>query len=266
MNKRISVTIGLVLLVTILFVTTGCSLENLDVGPVQTDTETIELGAAESVTAEINLGAGSLAIGSGATALMDGTFTYNVANWKPEVDYQVSGVKGTLTVEQPDAKGSIPLNVDDVRYEWELRFNNDVPLGLNINMGAGEGELDLSDLLLDSLVFEGGAGDVNIDLSSASLTDLEVTLGAGDVSLDLSGNWQEDLTAAIKGGIGKVTLLLPVNIGVRVEAQGGLGAINAAGLNKDGNVYTNDAYGESAVTLDIEVEGGVGEINLQLAE
>ena len=61
-------------------------------------------------------------------------------------------------------------------------------------------------------------------------------------------------------------MILPSDAGVQVEVQGGLGQVNAAGLNRSGNVYTNDAYGESEVTLEIRIDGGVGEINLELAE
>jgi hypothetical protein len=33
-------------------------------------------------------------------------------------------------------------------------------------------------------------------------------------------------------------------------------------LNRDGNIYTNDAYGVSDVTLQIDVQAGVGQIFL----
>ena len=39
---------------------------------------------------------------------------------------------------------------------------------------------------------------------------------------------------------------------------------NAKGLKKVGDSYVNDAYGESDVTLDVDVRGGVGEINLEV--
>ena len=53
--------------------------------------------------------------------------------------------------------------------------------------------------------------------------------------------------------------------GVKAKAQGGLGKINAGeGLTKEGNAYVNDAYGDAYVTLNVDVEGGVGEINLEV--
>jgi hypothetical protein len=48
-----------------------------------------------------------------------------------------------------------------------------------------------------------------------------------------------------------------------VRARGGIGEIRAGELKKDGDIYTNDAYGKSPVTLQVEVEGGIGQINLE---
>jgi hypothetical protein len=48
------------------------------------------------------------------------------------------------------------------------------------------------------------------------------------------------------------------------EGEGGLGKINAKGLNRAGDSYVNDAYGDSDVTLKVDVEGGVGQINLKV--
>jgi hypothetical protein len=64
--------------------------------------------------------------------------------------------------------------------------------------------------------------------------------------------------------VGRATIRLPRDVGVHVVARGGIGAINASGFQKQGDAYVNDAYGKSPVTLQIEVEGGVGEINLEL--
>ncbi len=49
-----------------------------------------------------------------------------------------------------------------------------------------------------------------------------------------------------------------------LDRQGGLGKINAEGLKRVGDAYVNDAYGESNVTLNVDVQGGVGEINLEV--
>jgi hypothetical protein len=257
--------VGLFLLVVVLLAVTGCGINSVDIGALQSDSEVVELGAAEEVTAEIAMGAGRLEIDGGASDLMEAQFTYNVEEWKPVVSYDVSDGFGRLKVDQPDSR-EVPLDMGELRYEWDLRFNEAVPIDMEITLGAGDSQLELDNLTLNSLRFEGGAGDVAIDLSGSTLRDLDVRMGAGDVAVDLSGKWHQDLAADMKGGLGRATVFLPNDVGVRVTVQGGLGQVNAAGMNKNGDVYTNDAYGESEVTLEIDIEGGVGEINLELGE
>jgi hypothetical protein len=48
-----------------------------------------------------------------------------------------------------------------------------------------------------------------------------------------------------------------------VKAKG-LGNIEAGGLKKQGGYYVNDAYGKSAHSLDITVNGGLGSLHLEL--
>jgi len=256
----------MLLLVAVLLLASGCDLENLQVGPIQTKSESVEAGAADVVRAEIKMGNGELQIDGGASALMDAEFTYNVDDWQPDVTYTIGGNQGELTVEQPSVENKFPFDLDDVLYGWDLRFADNMPLELIITLGGGEADLELDTLQLQSLDFEGGAGSVQIDISGSTVRILAVKMGAGNVDLDLSGRWQQDLTAEIQSGIGSTSLRLPNDVGVRVEARKGLGEINAAGLNKNGDIYTNQAYGQSEVTLDIKMEGGIGSLNLQLAE
>jgi hypothetical protein len=89
-------------------------------------------------------------------------------------------------------------------------------------------------------------------------------MGAGKTTVDLTGDYARNFDASIKGGVGEATVLLPSEVGVRARAEGGLGKINAKGLQREGNSYVNDAYGNSDVTLDVDVQGGVGEINLKV--
>jgi hypothetical protein len=187
------------------------------------------------------MGAGELNVSGGADALMEADFTYNVADWVPEVSYDVSGDTGELILEQGSGEG-IPAG-GEARNEWDLRFNDTVPTDLRVQMGAGESDLDL-----DSL----------------TLTGLDLQMGAGKTTVDLTGDYGQSLEASIQGGVGEATVLLPSEVGVRASAEGGLGKINASGLQREGDSYVNDAYGESEVTLEVDVQGGVGQINLEV--
>jgi hypothetical protein len=217
----------------------SCGTEGI--GDLRRESRSVDLDNAQSVRAELKMGAGELNLTGGADALMEGDFAYNVADWKPEVNYDVTGDAGELSVDQGSGE-DIPVG-GDARNEWDLRLNDDVPIDLNAEMGSGESDLDL-----DSL----------------TLTGLDLQMGAGKTTVDLTGDYDRDLSATIEGGVGEATVELPSAVGVKVNAEGGLGAINAQGLQREGDAYVNDAYGDSDVTLDVDVRGGVGRINLEV--
>ena len=262
MNRKRYLLASLLVVGLLLFATTGCD-SGARVGDLQTKSESIELGDAETVDVEIKMGAGELDVSGGADELLEATYTYNVDELEPEATYS----EGKLIVQHADVKGGIRtfFDLDDYRNEWDLRFNEDVPMEMNIDLGAGRSNLTLGSLALTGLDINAGAGDVDVDLSgSQSLTRLDYDMGAGRVTLDLTGNWQQDMDASIDGGVGELTLSLPRDVGVRVEVDTGIGSVVTSGLTKDGDTYTNDAYGESDVTLNIEIDAGVGKINLDV--
>ena len=75
-----------------------------------------------------------------------------------------------------------------------------------------------------------------------------------------------NLDVTIDTGATNLTVLLPSDVGVRVKVDRGPTVIDASGLVEDGDVYTNDAYGVSDVTLKVDIDAGVGQINLEVEE
>jgi hypothetical protein len=229
------------LLLPALITICGCSLggDRVTTGELRNESKTVAVGAAKSVHVNLNMKAGELKVGGGATNLLEAEFSYNVPEWKPEVKYEVSGSVGNLEVEQPGPGSS----TSNTRNDWDLHLSGKTPMEMTVNMGAGRATLALSGM---------------------ALSRLELNMGAGETTVDLTGDWKKDLSAQIHGGVGRATIRLPKDVGVHVVAQGGLGRINASDFQKQGDAYVNDQYGKSTVTLRIEVEGGVGEINLEL--
>jgi hypothetical protein len=211
------------------------------VGEMQRESQSVGLENAQSARAELKMGAGELNITGGADQLMEGDFSYNVSDWKPKVNYDVSDQKGEIVVKQGGTEG-VHLDADG-RNEWDIRLNDEVPTDLVVKIGAGESDLDL-----DSL----------------ALTGLDLQMGAGNTTVDLTGDYAQNFDASIQGGVGEATVMLPSEVGVKAKAEGGLGKVNAKGFKKVGNSYVNDAYGKSDVTLNVDVQGGVGEINLEV--
>ncbi|MGA2846668.1 MAG: toast rack family protein [Candidatus Acidiferrales bacterium] len=201
------------------------------------DAQAIELQGAKSVNAEISMPAGELILTGGSSRLLDADFNYRAVEGKPRVDYSVSGGKGQLDVTQNEKH----IHLGGRRNDWTLRFGNSIPLDLKVELGAGKSDLNLA--------------DVNV-------THLEVNMGVGRMNLDLRGERKEDLQVDIQGGVGSAEIRLPKNVGVHVNASGGIGSVNAHGLEREGSSYVNGVYGKTHATIQVNVQGGVGEISL----
>ena len=219
----------------------GCA-PRARVGALENESQSVELEEAGPVRVDVDFGAGDLEITGGAEKLLEADFTYNVPRLRPEVKYR----NGRLSVRQPGTSGLPALRgITSFRNEWDLRLYDDVPMDLSVDVGGGSGDLQLAGL---------------------SLTGLDVSLGAGDYMVDLSGDWARNLKASINAGAAILDLRLPREIGVRVAIESGPHTVDATGLTQDGGVYTNAAYGKSDVTLWIEIEAGIGHINLEVEE
>jgi uncharacterized protein DUF2154/cell wall-active antibiotic response 4TMS protein YvqF len=214
----------------------GCGFDDAVTGPMRNDPISLDAGAAERANVELDMGAGQLIIGGGATKLVDGHFEYNVDAWKPLVTSSINGSSATVTIKQPSG-----MRGGKKHYEWDLQLSDRLLTDLTINCGAGQAKLDLGSLLLRSLA---------------------VHMGAGQVQLDLRGQPKHDYDVKIEGGVGQADIRLPQGVGIWAEAHGGIGSVNVTGLQKNGDHWENDLYNKAKVTVKVQVNGGIGEIRI----
>ena len=204
------------------------------------DSQEIALQGAQSVTANIVIPSGKLDLSGGATQLLDADFNYVAEDGKPAVEYSVANGRGDLSIAQ-DIKHHIQFATRP--NDWVLRFADNVPIAVNVQMGAGES---------------------NLRLAGLNVSSLDVNIGAGHLTLDLTGPRKTNLNVVIHGGVGAASIRLPKDVGVRVHASGGIGAVDSHGLTRDGDDYVNAVVGKTPATIDVSIEGGVGAINLRL--
>lgn len=291
MNKPIMLLAVLTLLMTALACTItpripdlGINVPTIEVGDVQQETHTVPLASLESAEVGIMFGAGRLRLGAGPSdQLLSGHFLYNVDQWAPEIALEGD----ILTVRQGGDAPKWGIPSGNVRNSWELGFSPQVPLNVNLRAGAGQGDLDFTDLKVAGLDIEIGAGDFNlrfdrpnpvpmdhvtldtgasriqvIKIGNASPETMRLRGGVGDLSLDFTGEWTRSAEITIRAGAGALTLRLPDDVGVEVEAKAGLANVDAYGLRQMGRTYTNDAFGETEIELHIDIIAGVGNIRL----
>jgi hypothetical protein len=216
---------------------TGC-VEFEPAGPPRTESRSVELDKSEMVHVVLKMGAGDLNVRGGSPKLMEGEFRFSRPNSRPEVHYDASGFRGHLLVEEPSGSTHHGGRSD---YRWDVRLNDEKPIDLEINFGAGEGRLDVGSLTLRSL---------------------DVHMGVGELRVDLRGTPKNDYSVSVHGGVGEATIYLPSGVGVIAEAQGGIGGITAHGLQHRDGRYVNDEYGHAKTTIRLDVHGGIGAINL----
>lgn len=216
---------------------TACGVPNVKTGPLQEEPVSIPLGSNERANLELKMGAGEIHLTGGAKELLEGKFEYNVPDWKPTIRSSVIDDHASITIAQPASVGGL----GHVRYLWDLRLNDKTLLDLKVGCGAGKTDLDLGDVALRMVT---------------------VNMGAGEVNLDLRGTPTRDYEVDISGGVGKATVHLPRDVGIRAEAHGGLGQITVTGLEKRGDHYENSLYDKAKVNVRLKVRGGIGEIQL----
>jgi hypothetical protein len=209
------------------------------VGPLVRETAAFELDQSETVRVELVMSAGELVVTGGCERLAEAEFAYNVASWKPRVDYHSTGSRGDLRIREPENKGV----AGEFEYDWNIRLNDSVAIDLVAKLGAGSARLTLGSL---------------------NLRNVEVDLGAGELELDLRGMPRQSYDVRVQGGVGQATIRLPRSAAVEATASGGFGEIDASGLVQRGGRWINPGAEHAPVTIHLDVRGGVGEIRLML--
>lgn len=204
------------------------------------ETRSVALDGATRAEIAFQMGAGEIKVrAADQEALLEASFEFNRERNRPEVDYSVFGEKGRLQVRHARRRG---VNIGTTRNKWDLRLSRAVPLELDIDLGAGQSELDLRGLKIDRL---------------------DIDMGVGEVRLDLQGPHERSFDVKIDGGIGSAKIRFPAEVGVRVRVDGGLGSVDAHGLVKTGGAYVNEAYGKSQVTIEVDIDAGIGSLDLR---
>lgn len=263
------------------------NVPTVEIGELRDETRAIPLDGAETAAVDVRFGGGELVLSSGADdQLFSGRFIYNVEPWTPDVTFEDE----RLTVEQggdEDAWGFPSGNVGDIRNEWTLEFTPQIPLAMDLKMGAGKGTLDFSGLQITELDIDMGAGDFEVrfdepnqaemrrltldagasklrvqGIGNAGPEHVTVQGGAGDITLDFTGDWPDSADIDITAGVGTLALRLPDDVGVEVDIEGGLSDIEAPDFTEQPQGYVNDAYETAERQLHIEVKLGIGRVSL----
>ena len=128
---------------------------------------------------------------------------------------------------------------------WNVGLNSTVSYQLNLNVGVGQSNIDLSKLLISGGEIDGG-------------------VGTSDLYLPGDGKYRLN----INGGVGTIKIYVPAGLAVRAEVDGGLGSFNRLSnmeeVRKD--VYETPGFSSAEDAVTLIIDGGVGSISMFASE
>jgi hypothetical protein len=204
---------------------------------------------AKALAARFSMGAGELEIRGGDCELAQAKMRYDSASSVPRIDYAIDEQGfATLLVREHGGQSGRQSGGQSGRQSgraarWTVCLTNGLPLELEIDLGAG---------------------DSRVELDRVQLRTLDINVGAGNVAVDLRNSILAGSKVAIDGGTGNVHLSVPSTVGVRVAADKGVGGLSADGLHEEGKVLVNDLWGKSDRAVDVQIDVGVGQINVTM--
>jgi hypothetical protein len=257
--------------------------------PIEMVTQNQEqpLGKEKTLESTVRFDVGSVEITSERKreSLYSYSLEYDKAGFSPEVQYN-SALEGTEGRFNFSLRGNHKLGIHPQRYNNKLllSISNALPLKLKVMAGVGDARLSLSGLRISGIDFESGVGEAKLSayepnaipceyiklkngvgrldavgLGNFNFRQLEFEGGVGGANLDFTGEWKQNADVRIRIGVGGVNVLLPREIGVKVEAEKNfLSGLHLEGFDKQDPYYYSENYGKAAIRISIKVTTGIG--------
>jgi Domain of unknown function (DUF5668)/N-terminal domain of toast_rack, DUF2154 len=195
-----------------------------------TSQESVLRVGASSLSLTLGYGAGDLTVKAGPTrAVVPELVTVKSTQEDIDLQWNVRST-GSAIVE---AKGVGPdFVIGGVKRAWDVTLPSDMPVALTLNLGAGDFDLDLSNVMLTEATINNGASNLEIALPTPS-GNVPVTISTGASSVDLR---------------------VPAGIEYRVRMTGGLNTISGP--------QESAGYSTAVNRLTIAISSGVSSITI----
>lgn len=123
---------------------------------------------------------------------------------------------------------------------WDLSLNPEAALNLDLSLGVGK---------------------IEVDLTRLDVTAVEVSLGLGKIIITLPD--EGHFTAKISGAMGETYVVIPQGMAARIHVSTGLGTSNLpAGYTRRDDTYLSPGYASADDRVDIEISQAIGMITV----
>lgn len=242
-----------------------------------------------SLLVEVEFLAGDFRVGRAEGGLLyDTHLRYDASRLRPVREWSAEDGVGRLklTFEGLGEDGDFDFEADEHGF-LTLGLSPDVPIDLQLTVGAAQSDLDLGGIPLARLAYRTGASTTEIDFPSANpvrMSTLDLAVGAaefeanrlgnarfdrlslkggvGEMRLDFGGEWEGDAEVSVEMGLGSLTLVVPSSLGVRIRKSGFLAALDAAEFDRVEGTWRTPNWDTARYQLDIELRAAFGSIEV----
>ncbi|HEX9012756.1 MAG TPA: DUF5668 domain-containing protein [Anaerolineaceae bacterium] len=193
-----------------------------------------------SANVDLQMPAGDLRLAKGAPAdrlvqanlrvadLQSIRQVYSVTNGRADYRLREEGV-------------TVSWGAQNAHYLWDFQLNEKVPTDLSISLGAGQAQVDLT----------------NLDTKSFALN-----VGVGQTIVTLPNN--SDFNGKINTAVGEVVLRVPRNLPVTIRADRAITALSVqSGFQQDGGTITSS--GSGGTPAQVSIGTAIGTVRVEYA-
>lgn len=251
----------------------------------QTVTSARQRADESSLDVHLRYGAGRLEVSpaDGGEELYRVGIRYDAEHFTPITEYR----PGRLEVGVEGASRGIRMG-DGEGGEMSLQLSTGIPLDLDLDFGAVAADIELGGLDVRDLEIQTGASDTDLRFSSpnavecerldldvgaaafraeglgnANCGSLRLNGGVGDVTLEFGGVWRRNMAAEISMALGSLTLVIPEDVGVRVDRDTFLTGLDGQRMEERDGVHYSSNWESARYRLDIELSGAFGSVNIR---
>lgn len=179
------------------------------------------------------------------------------------------------------------LRLGESSGTFDVRLGPDIPMRLAIEFGAGQADLDLGGLNLESLKVSTGASETRLvvsqptaqsferaelevgaaefealELGNLQARRIDVAAGIGELVLDFSGQLIAQTQLHLSLGLGDLELRIPKGVGVRVTHDAFLASVDLPEMNERDGVWYSPNWSNAEQRIEVDLDAAFGEVRL----
>jgi hypothetical protein len=245
-----------------------------------------------SLNAQVEFAAGDLRLSPGpATSLYRLQLDYDADRFVPLSRYEPATGAVVLGLDRTGSAGLRVSREEHLRQSAIVEFPTTVDLGLDLNLGAVDADLELGGLRLTSvrmttagsrtvarfstpnprsctsLRLSAGAADVAVtQLGNSRCRHIAFDGGVGAVNLDFTGDWADDAEVSVNLTMGQLTLTLPRSVGFALTLERFLSSFQPEGFSRVGKTFRSANYPTAEHRVSIDVTCSVAGVAVKWAD